>query len=76
MMVLEFVKDPASKEPWPDFVMSAIQKCTVNGVILLRAGLYSNCIRLLPQLDIPEDQLQEGLDTIAEAIRQTYDEMG
>ena len=76
MMVLEFVKEPVGKEPWPDFVISAIQKCTANGVILLRAGLYSNCIRLLPQLDIPDDQLQEGLDIIAEAIRQTYNEMG
>ncbi|GAB4432737.1 MAG: aspartate aminotransferase family protein [Anaerolineae bacterium] len=75
MMALEFVKDPATKEPWPDFVISAIAKCTANGVILLRAGLYSNCIRLLPQLDIPEDQLREGLGVIVQAIEQTYKEM-
>lgn len=75
MMVLEFVKDPATKEPWPDFVMSAVQKCAERGVILLRAGLYSNCIRLLPQLTIPGDQFQEGLEIIAGAIRETYAEM-
>ncbi len=75
MMALEFVKDPQTKEPWPDFVISAIQKCTANGVILLRAGLYSNCIRLLPQLDIPEEQLREGLGVIVQAIEQTYREM-
>jgi 4-aminobutyrate aminotransferase/(S)-3-amino-2-methylpropionate transaminase len=75
MMVLEFVKDPISKEPWPDFVLKVIQKCVNQGVILLRAGLYSNCLRLLPQLDIPDDQLQEGLNIIATAVVETYQEM-
>ena len=31
MMALEFVKDPVSKEPWPDFVMNAIQKSVAGG---------------------------------------------
>lgn len=75
MMALEFVKNPTSKEPWPDFVLSVIQKCASRGVMLLRAGLYSNCIRLLPQIDIPADQLQEGLDIIAQSISETYKEM-
>jgi 4-aminobutyrate aminotransferase/(S)-3-amino-2-methylpropionate transaminase len=75
MMVLEFVKEPAGKEPWPDFVISAIKKCADRGVILLRAGLYSNCIRLLPQLNIPADQLKEGLDIITASIIETYQEM-
>lgn len=76
MMALEFVKEPLNKEPWPDFVLSVIEKCARRGVMLLRAGLYSNCIRLLPQLTIPEDQLREGLEIIAEAIEETYQEMG
>jgi 4-aminobutyrate aminotransferase/(S)-3-amino-2-methylpropionate transaminase len=44
-------------------------------VLLLRAGLYSNCIRLLPQLDIPEVQLREGLDVMAASIVETFEEM-
>jgi 4-aminobutyrate aminotransferase/(S)-3-amino-2-methylpropionate transaminase len=75
MMALEFVKEPATKEPWPDFVISVIQKCTAKGVLLLRAGLYSNCIRLLPQLDIPEAQLREGLEIMAISMVETYREM-
>lgn len=75
MMALEFVKDPLGKEPWPDFVLEALQKCIARGVILLRAGLYSNCIRLLPQLDIAETQLREGLNIIAESIVETHAEM-
>lgn len=76
MMALEFVKNPDSKEPWPEFVIKVIQKCAARGVILLRAGLYSNCIRLLPQLEIPGDQLKEGLDIIATSIVETYQDMG
>ena len=72
MMALEFVKDPITKEPWPDFVLSVIQKCANRGVMLLRAGLYSNCIRLLPPIDIPEDQLQEGLDILASSMVETH----
>lgn len=75
MMALEFVKDPLTKVPWPEFVLSAIQKCMAKGVLLLRAGLYSNCIRLLPQLDIPEAQLREGLEIMAGSIVETYREM-
>ena len=76
MMALEFVKDPVGKEPWPDFVISVIQKCANRGVMLLRAGLYSNCIRLLPAIDIPAEQLDEGLTIMSEAIVETYEVMG
>ncbi len=74
MMVLEFVKDPETKEPWPDFAINAIEKSSKHGVILIRAGLYSNCIRFLPQLDIPEDQLREGYEVVANAICETHQE--
>jgi 4-aminobutyrate aminotransferase/(S)-3-amino-2-methylpropionate transaminase len=72
MMVLEFVKDPKSKEPWQEFAMQTIQLASRRGVILIRAGLYTNCIRFLPALDIPEDMLREALGVVAGAIRETY----
>jgi len=39
-----------------------------NGVLLIRAGLFSNCIRFLPPLNMPEDMLREGLDAVGRAI--------
>lgn len=75
MMALEFVKDPVSKAPWPEFALNTVQKCARRGVILMQAGLYNNCIRLLPQLEIPGDQLREGLNVIADAILDTCREM-
>lgn len=75
MMVIEFVKDQASKEPWQEFAMETIKLAARQGVILIRAGLYTNCIRFLPALDIPEDMLREGLGIVASAIRATYKTM-
>jgi len=31
--------------------------------------LYSNCLRFLPPLNITDEQLDEGMNVIAEAIR-------
>jgi 4-aminobutyrate aminotransferase/(S)-3-amino-2-methylpropionate transaminase len=75
MMALEFVKDKASKEPWSDFAMNTIKEAGKNGVILIRAGLYTNCIRFLPALDIPQDILREALGVVANAIRTTHKAM-
>lgn len=72
MMVLEFVKDPHTKEPWQEFAMETIKQASRRGVILIRAGLYTNCIRFLPALDIPEEMLREALGVVAGAIRETY----
>jgi 4-aminobutyrate aminotransferase/(S)-3-amino-2-methylpropionate transaminase len=72
MMVVEFVKDKVSKEPWPEFALDSIKYASQRGVILIRAGLYSNCIRFLPALDIPEDMLREALGVLADGVRATY----
>ncbi len=42
-----------------------------HGVIVMRAGLYSNCVRLLPPLVMPEDMLREGLSVLGRAIEAT-----
>ncbi len=68
MMLAEFVKDRDTKEPAPDETLAIIKRTVQGGVIAMRAGLFSNCIRLLPPLVITEEQLREGLAVIGEAI--------
>jgi 4-aminobutyrate aminotransferase / (S)-3-amino-2-methylpropionate transaminase / 5-aminovalerate transaminase len=72
MMCLEFVHDQASKEPWMEIVPQIVKGCLEGGVILLRAGLYTNCIRFLPEVTIDEATLREALEVVAGAIRQVY----
>lgn len=68
MRLVEFVKDRQSRTPDPDLTLKIIREAVANGIVLIRAGLYSNCIRLLPPLVITDDQLQEGLDVLEAAI--------
>ncbi len=69
MMLVEFVRDRVTKEPaTPDETLQIVRQIVANGVVAMRAGLYSNCIRLLPPLVIPEDMLREGLGVIGHAI--------
>lgn len=59
---------PGSKEPNPDAMNKVIKYCQQKGVLVLSAGTYSNVIRLLPPLVIPENLLREGLDILDEAF--------
>lgn len=74
MMALEFVRDPYTKAPWPEFVAEVVRRSMQRGVILIRAGLYGNCVRFLPQLNIPESALREGLGVVAGTVLELYRE--
>ncbi|MDH5234235.1 MAG: aminotransferase class III-fold pyridoxal phosphate-dependent enzyme [Gemmatimonadota bacterium] len=68
MMLAEFVRDRATKEPAPEETLAVIRRTVQHGVLAMRAGLFSNGIRLLPPLVITEAQLREGLAVLDEAI--------
>ena len=69
MMLVEFVRDRETKEPAAaEATLKIVGKAVSNGVVVMRAGLYSNGIRLLPPLTMPEDMLREGLGALARAI--------
>jgi 4-aminobutyrate aminotransferase / (S)-3-amino-2-methylpropionate transaminase / 5-aminovalerate transaminase len=68
MRLVEFVKDRKERTPDPDLTIKILKDAVANGLVLIRAGLYSNCIRLLPPLVITEEQLNEGMDVLEAAI--------
>jgi 4-aminobutyrate aminotransferase / (S)-3-amino-2-methylpropionate transaminase / 5-aminovalerate transaminase len=68
MQLVEFVKDRDSKEPDMAVAMEVIKDAISNGLLLIRAGLFSNCIRLLPPIVITDEQLAEGLKVLELAI--------
>jgi 4-aminobutyrate aminotransferase/(S)-3-amino-2-methylpropionate transaminase len=69
MIALELVKDRDTRTPAPEETAAVLTQALHNGVIAMRAGLYTNCIRLLPPLVITDDQLHEGLDVLETALR-------
>lgn len=73
MQLIEFVKDRNTKEPDVEIAMEIIKEAVSNGIILIRAGLYSNCIRLLPPVVMTDEQLSEGLQVLENAIRKAHE---
>jgi len=68
MRLVELVRDRATKEPAPEETLAVIKHAVGRGLMVIRAGLYSNCVRLLPPLIIGDEPLREGLEVLGAAI--------
>jgi len=68
MWALEFVKDRKTKEPDSDLARAVQLAGLKNGLMLLTAGYYNNCIRLLPPLNIPLPLMDKALDLLEDSI--------
>jgi 4-aminobutyrate aminotransferase/(S)-3-amino-2-methylpropionate transaminase len=68
MLAIELVKDRTTKEPAPELATRVIEESLQRGLLLLKAGLYGNCVRVLTPLVISDDELIEALDVWEEAL--------
>lgn len=68
MLAMEFVKDRRTKEPHPDATTAILKGSLANGLLVLKAGLYNNCIRLHPPLTIEDEYLETGLSILESSI--------
>lgn len=76
MCIVEFVKNKNTKEPDLEIPLEILKDAVAHGIILIRAGLYSNCIRLLPPIVMTDDQLHEGLQVLDNAIARAHEKRG
>jgi 4-aminobutyrate aminotransferase / (S)-3-amino-2-methylpropionate transaminase / 5-aminovalerate transaminase len=68
MVAMELVRDRTTKEPAREETAEIIHHCHEAGLIIIKAGLYDNVIRVLAPLDIGDALLTEGLDTLERQI--------
>src|ERR1700730_13117336 len=68
MLAIELVRDPATKEPAPELAARVTEEAAQRGLLLLRAGVHSNCIRVLCPLVISDPELDEALGAWEEAL--------
>jgi len=73
MLAIELVHDRADKRPAPELVQRITTESLRRGLIVLRAGLYGSCVRLLPPLDLGDDELEEGMGVLADAVGTVLD---
>ena len=67
MVGVEMVEDRDSHEPATEFVSRLIGNAAQRGAVAVSCGIYKNVLRHLVPLVIPDDQLEEGLEVLAEA---------
>jgi len=68
MLAIELVRDPESKEPAPELASRVADEALRRGLLLLKAGVHSNCLRVLCPLVITDSELDEALGVWDEAL--------
>src|SRR2546422_5446885 len=68
MWALEFVKDRRTKEPDVELARAVQLAGLKNGLVLLTAGFFNNCIRLLPPINIPLPPTAKALDPLEDSL--------
>jgi 4-aminobutyrate aminotransferase/(S)-3-amino-2-methylpropionate transaminase len=68
MRAIELVKSRETREPAPEETKRITQYCYEHGLITITAGTYGNVIRMLVPLVITDEQLDEALDVLGDAI--------
>ena len=64
MMALELVDDPKSKEPAAKEAGAVKNAALKKGLLILTCGTYNNVIRMHPSILMPQDILEESMDSL------------
>ena len=68
MLAIELVRDGETKEPDADSATAVVEAAAQRGVLLLKSGIYGNCIRVLTPLVITDAELEEALAVWEQAL--------
>ena len=71
MLAIELVSDPSTKEPDAETATAIVEEAGRNGLLLLKSGIYSNCIRVLAPLTLTDAELDEALGVWEQALEGT-----
>ena len=72
MLAIELVEDLETKEPAPERATAVCEHAAQHGLLLLKSGIYSNCIRVLLPLVITDAELDEALEVWEQALEATF----
>jgi len=68
MLAIELVSDRGSKAPDAEIASKIVEEAAGRGLLLLKSGIYSNCIRVLTPLVLSDAELDEALDVWEQAL--------
>jgi 4-aminobutyrate aminotransferase/(S)-3-amino-2-methylpropionate transaminase len=68
MLAVEYVEDRETKKPAPAIASRVAEEAAARGLLLLQAGIHSNCNRVLCPLVITDAELEAALGAWEEAL--------
>src|SRR5215217_6239105 len=68
MLAIELVHDRGTKEPAADLASRVVEAAFQRGLLLIKSGIYANCIRVLVPLVITDSQVDEALTVWEESL--------
>ncbi len=68
MAAMELVKDRSTKEPDSQAASDVLTAAHHRGLVLIKAGMYDNVVRILVPLCVTDEQLNRGLDIVEAAL--------
>jgi 4-aminobutyrate aminotransferase/(S)-3-amino-2-methylpropionate transaminase len=68
MLAIELVDDREAKTPAPGLASAVVEAAFRQGLLLLKAGVYGNCLRVLAPLTLSDAELDEALGVWDEAL--------
>ncbi len=71
MVAMELVGDRETRTPAAGAAAQVLAEARARGLLLIKAGLYDNVIRLLMPLVTTDDELAAGLDILEAALAET-----
>jgi len=74
MLAIELVLDRQTKEPDADRATAVIEEAAQNGLLLIKSGVYGNCIRVLTPLVVTDAELDEALGVWEQALETVFSE--
>ncbi|HVS85345.1 MAG TPA: 4-aminobutyrate--2-oxoglutarate transaminase [Gaiellaceae bacterium] len=72
MLALEYVEDRETKKPAPELATRVAEAAAERGLLLLKAGVLSNCNRVLCPLSISDSELAEALDAWEDSLQAVF----
>jgi diaminobutyrate-2-oxoglutarate transaminase len=70
MLGVEFVRDKATKEAWPEGAQGVRSACHRKGLLIEIGGHYNNVARFLPPLVLTDELAEKGLAIFMDSVQE------
>jgi 4-aminobutyrate aminotransferase/(S)-3-amino-2-methylpropionate transaminase len=76
MVAMEIVRDFVTREPAPELVDQVVKNARERGLLLIKAGLYGNVLRILVPLTIDPMLLRHALEVLSTTVAEVFTPVG